>query len=530
MSFRRARSPLTRILATLLVFAQSSNVVAAESSCTPGGATLDRGERLTLLLCGESLTADSVLTGLEAAGIDMLYRQNLRRCGPEDRRPGLFLEVQARPDATDGTLVVLDAAGEIARCELAIAVPRRTLVPAEPLRATSMPDVYRLRIATGAAPDLTGACAAGLRFPDGSGPHMELEQPASCDAGSISATVRVDPGPQRPARLLFTAQASNGKQIEAISHVEPPRPFFAHDMAAEEALYIDVNGVRTRYFDKGEGDVLLLVHGGQPSSADYNAEQWQQNIAGLAEHFRVIALDRIGQGYTANPADLDAYDRYYSLVVEHLVGFMDALDIRRTHLVGHSQGGWPVTRIALDHPERVASLTVVDSTMIGPTADASQAVRFYLYQQNELHPPDGETFQSIRRGMEMFTYTGNNVTQQRVERILELSRGVEYQRARAWFADSYMSPAHPSYRKLKQELWAELEAGALQVATLIIWGRQDPEGSFEAGHRIAERMRAAGSPVTFHAFEDAGHVAYMEYPEDFNRVLIEFIAGENGTR
>ncbi len=299
-------------------------------------------------------------------------------------------------------------------------------------------------------------------------------------------------------------------------------PAFSHEMREDEARYVEVDGVRTRYFEKGSGEVLLLVHGGQPSSADYNALQWQQNIAGLAEHFRVIALDRIGQGGTDNPADLEDYQRYYSLVVEHLLGFMDVLQLDQVHLVGHSQGGWPVTRIAVDHPDRVSSLVVVDSTMIGPALDAAQAVRFYLFLQNELHPPEGETLASIRRGMEMFTHTGNNITDERVARIYALSKTAKYRAAREWFLRNYMSPAHPSYRKLKDQLWRDLSAGRLTVPTLIVWGRQDPEGSYESGRQIAAGMRAAGSDVTFHTFENAGHVAYMEYPQEFNELVTGF--------
>ena len=86
-----------------------------------------------------------------------------------------------------------------------------------------------------------------------------------------------------------------------------------------------------------------------------------------------------------------------------------------------------------------------------------------------------------------------------------------------------MSPAHPSYRKLKNQLWGELQQGALQTPTLIIWGRQDPEGSYASGKTIATTIRDAGSPVSFYTFENAGHVPYMEYPAEFNQVVTDFV-------
>jgi 2-hydroxy-6-oxo-6-(2'-carboxyphenyl)-hexa-2,4-dienoate hydrolase len=310
--------------------------------------------------------------------------------------------------------------------------------------------------------------------------------------------------------------------VDAIAYVEPPKPAFLNSMREDDAQFVDVDGVRTRYFDKGEGEALILVHGGQPSAADFNAWEWQQNFDGLAENFRVIALDRIGQGYTDNPADLDEYADYYPLVVKHLHGFIRALGLERVHLVGHSQGGWPVTRLAMDHPELVASLVIVDSTMVAPAVNVKQAIRFYIYIQSDLHPAGGETLESIRRGMAMFSYTKNNITEQRVQRILRVSRTAKYAAARDWFQRHRMSPAHPSFRVLKEQVWEELRAGSLRVPTMILWGREDPEGSFGSGYAFFQALQAAGTDVRFHGFKNSGHVPYMEYPAAFNRLVTDF--------
>lgn len=348
--------------------------------------------------------------------------------------------------------------------------------------------------------------------PDNRDPGWYLVLVAGIDASDARLTVTAADKPVCEARLGVSEQV-----------IEPPAPpDFLSAMAEEDARYIDVDGIRTRYFDKGDGPVLLLVHGGQPSAADFNAWEWQQNFDGLSKDFRVIALDRIGQGYTDNPVDLDAYDNYYTLVVEHLKGFIRALKLRRVHLVGHSQGGWPVTRIALDQPDNVASLTIVDSTMVAPATNAAQAVRFYIYHQNELHPASGETAESIRRGMASFSYTNNNITEQRVQRILTISKTEKYAVAEKWFVTNQMSPAHPSFRALKTRVWEELAAGQLKVPTLIIWGREDPEGSFDAGVAAYESLQAKGAEVSFRAFEESGHVPYMEYPDEFNAVVASF--------
>ena len=134
-----------------------------------------------------------------------------------------------------------------------------------------------------------------------------------------------------------------------------------------------------------------------------------KNFDGLAKQFRVIAVDRVGQGGTENPANLDDYENYYSLVAEHLLGFLQTLKLDQIHLVGHSQGGWPVTRITLNHPELVKSLLIVDSTMIAKASDPTKAIRFFIFtSKNELHPPTGPTVQSIRRRIGIFFHTLTN--------------------------------------------------------------------------------------------------------------------------
>lgn len=302
-------------------------------------------------------------------------------------------------------------------------------------------------------------------------------------------------------------------------------PAWQSDMDNADARFVSVDGIRTRYFDKGTGEVLLLVHGGQPSSMDGTAWDWQQNFADLARRFHVYALDRVGQGYTDNPANLDEYKDYYPLVVRHLLGFMDAVGIRRAHLVGHSQGSWPVTRIAIDHPERVATVTLVDGTMVAPSRDGGTAVRFYLHLSRDVHPPTGETQESARRGMELFSYTRNNITDQRVGRIVEMARQPKVAASKAWFEKSGMSPAHPSFRALKQQIIEDMEAGKLTVPVLVVWGQNDPEGSLPSGLELFRIVSAASPRSRMQIFGKCGHLPFIEYPEEFNRLLVDFALG-----
>src|SRR5512132_2153437 len=64
-----------------------------------------------------------------------------------------------------------------------------------------------------------------------------------------------------------------------------------------KATFTDVGGIRTRYYDYGQGEPIVMLHGGSRSGANV----FSRNIPGLAKRFRVIAIDRLGYGLTDNP-------------------------------------------------------------------------------------------------------------------------------------------------------------------------------------------------------------------------------------
>ncbi len=95
--------------------------------------------------------------------------------------------------------------------------------------------------------------------------------------------------------------------------------------------YLDVDGIRTRYFEAGSGPTVILFHGGHFGSHDAAdcAEDWSLNFDGLAKWFHVIAVDRIGQGFTDNPKRDDDYT--YAAVIDHAYRFIKTLGL--TNLV-----------------------------------------------------------------------------------------------------------------------------------------------------------------------------------------------------
>jgi pimeloyl-ACP methyl ester carboxylesterase len=115
----------------------------------------------------------------------------------------------------------------------------------------------------------------------------------------------------------------------------------------------------------GPGDrPFVLVHGFTGSRDD-----WADVLPALAELGPTVTLDQRGHGGSTNPGTPEAYS--LEQLVGDLSGFLDALQIESCDLLGHSMGGMVCLRLALEHPERIASLVLMD-TAPGPIGGASR--------------------------------------------------------------------------------------------------------------------------------------------------------------
>jgi pimeloyl-ACP methyl ester carboxylesterase len=266
-----------------------------------------------------------------------------------------------------------------------------------------------------------------------------------------------------------------------------------HDMQAQGAdtlreTMVDLPGVHLFYTDTGgSGVAVVFVHAATGSS-----RVWEyQRPAFTARGYRVITYDRRGFGRST----VDAAGPQPGTGADDLRGLLDHLRIDRVHLVGTAAGGFVAWDFVLSFPERLRS--VVAASTIGGVQDPD-----YLDLQRRLRPPEFAAMPPDIRELGP-SYRASN--RQGWQRWNELERT----------ARPNGTPPAQTFRN--RVTFSLLET--ITVPTLLLTGDADLFAPPAIMRMFAARVRHAESVV----IPEAGHSAYWEQPEAFNRAVLDFL-------
>lgn len=261
-------------------------------------------------------------------------------------------------------------------------------------------------------------------------------------------------------------------------------------------------GIRTNVHDTGVdpgGGTVLLIHGSGPGVSAW--ANWRLTIPALAPHFRVVAPDIVGFGYTERPND--AYD--LDTWTQHVTGVLDALGIDQAHVVGNSFGGSLALSLAIRHPERVRRLGLMGAVGIDfPITPGLDAVWGY--------EPSVEAMAELLR---VFTATP--------------APGLE-DLARLRFEASIRPGVHEAYVQMfpaPRQRWVtalshdESHVSSIAAPTLIFHGREDRVIPLATSLRLFELIPDA----QLHVFGNCGHWTQIEHAAEFTRLLRDFLLG-----
>ena len=279
----------------------------------------------------------------------------------------------------------------------------------------------------------------------------------------------------------------------------------------------ELGSLRVHHTHGGRGSPVLFIHG--LGSSGYI--EWRFNLEPAAVRHRVYAPDLPGFGRTEKPRARYGIS-YFARFVE---SYMDARGLRSATVVGTSLGGRIALELALKRPRRVSRLVLVNSLGLGrPSMRLSYGVITLPRVGETVMKMAGNALQwapsqMIRRVAGRYTGATADLAKTMDDAYLDDLRELH---SAAGYHDAYLATVR-SLVNPRSLLGAEYDVSGrlheISSPLLIIWGADDP--LFPAAH--ATRAHALAPHSRLALIEGAGHTPQAERPEEFNRVLHEFL-------
>ncbi|RLA16150.1 MAG: alpha/beta hydrolase [Gammaproteobacteria bacterium] len=268
--------------------------------------------------------------------------------------------------------------------------------------------------------------------------------------------------------------------------------------AKYEKKFIDVGGVKTCYIEAGEGEPLILIHGGGAGANGYG--NWFTCMPLFSKNFRTIAIDMLGFGLTDSPDPADC-DYSQKVRYDHVAGFIKAMGFEKANLVGNSMGGATAMGVAIEYPELCDKLILMGSAGLNTEiTDALKPVLGYDYtKEGMIKLIDVLTNDSFEITQEMIDYRHTN--------SIDPTNKISYGATMQWV-------------KSQGGLFYEEDFIArVTQKTLVVNGKDDQVVPLTSAHRFLELIDNSWGYIVPHC----GHWAMIEYPEDFAGAVSTFL-------
>lgn len=267
-----------------------------------------------------------------------------------------------------------------------------------------------------------------------------------------------------------------------------------------QSRFVQAGGIRMHYYEAGNGDPLICLHGGGPGASAWS--NFKQNVDALAENYRVLLVDMPQYG----ESELVAFEGgRLTFVSRVLAEMMDVLDIPNARFIGNSVGGQTAIKLAIDRPELVQKIVVIGS-MPAPSIMSPMPLEG-LRLIREYYTGDGPSIEKMRQLIRTLVYDASLVPEETVRERYEASARPEVVEL---FTHHFPAP---------EDLSGQLHLN--RAPTLIVWGQDDRMGAIDVGLLMLRRFENS----QMHIFSKCGHWAQVEHADGFNRLVLDFLNG-----
>lgn len=260
---------------------------------------------------------------------------------------------------------------------------------------------------------------------------------------------------------------------------------------------IDAGGIETNYHEIGSGFPVLMLHGSGVGVSGY--ANWRYTMPEIGKRFRSIAIDIVGFGHSACPPDAQYSLDYW---VDHVIRFLDAMGIEKTHLLGNSFGGGLALAVTARHPERVENVVLMGSV----------GTRFTIPPAFNAGHGYEPAIERMRTLLKNFTFFPDTITDEAVQLRYETSIRPGYQ--------STFEKLFPGSREQKMiaMVTPDEQIAAINNQVLLIHGREDYVVPMETSERLFRLIPRS----ELHLFGQCGHWSHLDQAARFNQLVVNF--------
>ena len=263
---------------------------------------------------------------------------------------------------------------------------------------------------------------------------------------------------------------------------------------------VQANGQQLYYEVHGDGPPLLLVMG-----IGYDSSLWTlAQVPALSTQFRVVLVDNRDAGRSSRAT----HPYRIADMADDLAGLLDALGIQRSHLLGLSMGGMIAQEFALRHADRLDRL-VLTGTGAAPARSAVDAIQ--IWRWIKANDATGKVF-----GEQQFVSLFSTAFLRNHQAVLDTAE----------LLASNPYPMSPEAYGRQADAYVHFDAldrlGAITAPTLVVVGEQDLLTPPWVARELADAIPGARFEVIVGA--GSSHVAPIERPDEFNRLVSNFLA------